>query len=150
MSRLSGGRLASQPTNLFEFQVCIIGWNDHILFPARPSCIWILTRYLEILRRCTYLPSWLYFFPFVAVLCTHFWMAVRFLHALFRGFFRSCLALEICSGAQCSYAAIAQDTNRSMTTSYVSTCWGKFSPLIVSGEVSENSSYMPKIQTDNN
>ena len=95
-------------------------------FPRGPSCIWILTRYLEILRRCTFLPSWLYFsFPFVAVLCTHFWMAVRFLHALFRGFFfRSCLVLEICSGAQCSYAAIAQDTNRSMTTSYISTCSG--------------------------
>ena len=151
MSRLSGGRLASQPTNLFEFQVCIIGWNDHILFPARPSCIWILTRYLEILRRCTYLPSWLYFFFRLSLSFVHIsgWQCASCMRCS-GTFFFFFLVLEICSGAQCSYAAIALDTNRSMTTSYVSTCSGKFPPLIVSGEVSENSSCTPKIQADNN
>ena len=87
MSRLSGGRLASQLTFL-NFKSASSAGTIIFYFPRGPSCIWILTRYLEILRRCTFLPSWLYFsFPFVAVLCTHFWMAVRFLHALFRGFF---------------------------------------------------------------
>lgn len=36
------------------------------------------------------------------------------------------LGLEICGGAQCSYAAVAQYIYRSMTTSYVSTCLGNF------------------------
>ena len=124
MSRLSGGRLASQLTFL-NFKSASSAGTIIFYFPRGPLAY---GSSLGTLRSSGVAHFYRLGSTFLSRLSLSFvhisgWQCASCMRCS-GTFFRSCLVLEICSGAQCSYAAIAQDTNRSMTTSYISTCSG--------------------------